>query len=356
MKKTETLAVRRKILSDLLDSVDEFGFAQCPGQHLHTSKDGQRDFRVFGIEGKKMFGSCFHSSCQEAVEAFNDKLQEKLILSNAHYWPWAEEGEDDPDRVVKKRRKKVAPNEKLIKDVVDSVPAGVDRSWLRKQSPVNVDEVDAHKFLSCLYPEPTDRVLIFRNEASQGQLIWEARLPETWQRMFATGCPKGVWFLIQPVTGTYKALDRLKTSYNPQGLSRRSAENVTSFRYLVLESDNIDEGSWIRILASLPLPVVSVTTSGSRSLHAIVWVGAANQQEWEDFRYNIEGLVASLGCDQGALKAVQLSRLPGCMRYVKFDKESGADKPLPGGPAKQELLYLNPHARSATPLWTPKTH
>ncbi|MFK5282923.1 hypothetical protein ACI3PL_25485, partial [Lacticaseibacillus paracasei] len=78
--------------------------------------------------------------------------------------------------------------------------------------------------------------------------------------------------------------------------------------------------------------------------------------EWDAYRYDIEGAVSTLGCDPAALKAVQLSRLPGCFRSVKYNKESDTFEPFADGPHLQELLYLNPNARGTATLWEQHKH
>lgn len=354
-RQEEIFEGRRKLVTELTgNEVDDFGFAACPGAHLHTTRTSYRDFRIFGLRGKRPVGQCFHSQCREVVDAFNERLSEALVLGNLHFWPWADDEADDG--AVKKRRKKVEADPEAIQTIADSVPESVNREWLKANSPVPVAKVDSDAFLRALYPGNDDRVLIFDNETTQGQLVWHPKIDPSWQQRFKHHAHKGVWFLVQPVGGVFVNVQRLRSPFNPTGRTRRAAECVTEFRYLVLESDNVDEDTWVKVLVNLPLPVVSVTTSGSRSLHALIWVGAKKQQEWEDYRFDIEKVVASLGCDQGALKAVQLSRLPGCLRHGKFDKDSQKFVPFAGGPRPQELLYLNPNARGTDSVWTLAKH
>ena len=75
-----------------------------------------------------------------------------------------------------------------------------------------------------------------------------------------------------------------------------------------------------------------------------MYAGFAGRAEWEKFRYDIEKIVVSLGCDTGALKVAQLSRLPGCLRYGKTNKENRFE-PFVEGARLQKLLWLNPSAR-----------
>lgn len=338
------MAVLNKMLGGRMDA---YGFAPCPGRHLHNTRTGARDFRIFGIKGKMPRGTCFHSTCREEVEKFNAQLASELVLVNGHHWPWPDE-EEGTSSV--RRRKRVPADPEAIKAIEESTSKDVTLEWLSSHSPMSID-VGPHTFLSALYPKPEDRVLLFKDEASQGQLVWENKLDPSWQNNFLHTSRRGVWFLVQPVTGQYTTLARLRAPFNPTGRTRRAAECVTQFRYLVLESDNVEQESWIKVLANLPMPIVSVTGSGSRSLHALVRVDAKNQHEWETYRHDIEGAVSTLGCDPGALKAVQLSRLPGCLRHVKYDKATDNFVPFEGGPRMQKLHYLNPEAKGTTTLW-----
>lgn len=351
MNKDEIIEKRREVLSRLVPGgVDSYGFCECPGIRTHTSKNNLRDFQIFGIDGKSPRGMCFHSNCREAVEAFNEKLATELVLANAHYWPWDEASMGTGVR----RRRRVPADLEAIQKVQETTAPVVDVAWLKRKSPVSVN-CGPHEFLSKLYPDPDDRILIFKNEASQGEMLWSPQSDPSWEALYRNN-GKGVWFLVQPVSGRFINLDRARSPRNPAGRTRRAAECVTDFRYLVLESDNVDPDVWAKVLASLPMPIVSIVSSGGRSLHALVWVGATNQVDWEKYRYDIEGAVSSLGCDPAALKAVQLSRLPGCYRAGKYDKASDSFIPFSDGPHLQELLYLNPNARGTSTLWEQHKH
>lgn len=146
---------------------------------------------------------------------------------------------------------------------------------------------------------------------------------------------KGAWFLSNPVTGDFVKLERRKTSGNPQGRTLRSRENLTSFRYLVLESDEAPQDLWISAVVQLPLPIVSIVTSGGKSLHALVRIDAANGEQWSAIKQRIGPALVTLGADKNSLTDVRLTRLPGSYRAEKG--------------RWQELVYLNPNA-DETPI------
>jgi hypothetical protein len=129
--------------------------------------------------------------------------------------------------------------------------------------------------------------------------------------------------------------------FNPRqnSMSRRSEESITAWRYAVLECDHKPKETWLpvwlRILVQLPLPIVSITYSGDKSLHALLRVDAASKAAWDQLvRGRLLPRLVPLGADPQALRAVQLTRLLGCYR----------------GDSLQELLYLNLRAVSG-PIW-----
>jgi len=138
--------------------------------------------------------------------------------------------------------------------------------------------VDTAGFLQALY-RPGESVVCFDNEYSQGCAVWpadEAKLP----RAGKNGC----WYLAQPVDGQYHINPRSLDKDGNAKQSRRSEESVTSWRYLVIESDEAPLRLWLGALVKLPLRIAAIYTSGGRSVHALVRVDAKTQ--------------GALGCDQ----------------------------------------------------------
>jgi len=146
---------------------------------------------------------------------------------------------------------------------------------------------------------------------------------------FAKGHADGVWFLANPVDGKEHFNER------QQRMSRRSEESIRSFRFAVLESDCQPLEQWLRILVQLPLPIVSITSSGGKSLHALVRVDANSKTNWDETIRAIKPKLIYLGADANALTAVRLTRLANCYR----------------GNRLQELIYLNP-SPSGKPIFS----
>jgi hypothetical protein len=211
------------------------------------------------------------------------------------------------------------------------VPSDIGAHWLRRHSPVKVPHLlTPAEYLHAAY-DMGDQVLVFTDYRSQGQELWEKyafRSEPNELRRFVRGHAQGVWFLANPVDGHEHFNER------QQKMSRRSEESITAFRYAVLESDCQALEQWLRILVQLPLPIVSITLSGSKSAHALVRIEATSKADWDQLVGAIKPRLINLGTDIGALTAVRLTRLPGCYR----------------GDRLQELLYLNA-APTGDPIW-----
>lgn len=239
-------------------------------------------------------------------------------------------------------------------------PAGVtiDEAWLAARSPMDVRTTDTAGFLNAVF-EPEDMVLIFTKFGSQGQYMWwrkrayllaarsgipaqrEVKLygGKTEPVVLPKGAPDGVWYLSQPVSGKWMPNPReMDPVTKKPKLSRRSEESVVSWRHLVLEADPEEwvkkdkallaefERCWLGFLAKLPLPIKAIYTSGGKSTHALVSLPCETKERFDARKRLIGPLFSKLGADPAAMKAVQLTRLPGCMR----------------GDRLQKLLYLDP--------------
>ena len=218
--------------------------------------------------------------------------------------------------------------------------AGIDAAWLAARSPIRPDNRTPVSFLQALY-RPGEKVLIFDMFTSQGQGLWTCEKPPFDAReldCFRIGKPCGVWFLVNPVDGELKQNDNGHQS-------TRSAANVTSWRYLLIESDHAEPCDWLAALVQMPLPIAAVYTSGGRSTHALVRVDAESKRHWDQIAASLKPALIVLGADPKAMSAVRLSRLPCCERLGARDKYGGYHAYPSARP--QRLLYLDPAPDSA---------
>jgi hypothetical protein len=211
----------------------------------------------------------------------------------------------------------------------------VDAAWLAARSPIRPDNRTPASFLHALY-RPGEKILVFDVFESQGQGVWtHDGLPYDARELdcFRVGKPCGVWFLVNPVDG--------EPHLNDNGhQSQRSAANVTSWRYLLVESDHAESMDWLAALVQMPLPITAVYSSGGRSIHALVKVDAESKAHWDEIASSLKPALTILGADPKAMSAVRLSRLPCCERLGATDG-AGVYRAYPSA-RPQRLLYLDP--------------
>lgn len=74
------IETRRRIVTEMLGAVDWHGdtrgYCICPGQHLHTTGNGERDCEIH-LDGAPTI-HCFHNSCAGIREAVNRELRSRI--------------------------------------------------------------------------------------------------------------------------------------------------------------------------------------------------------------------------------------------------------------------------------------
>ena len=108
--------------------------------------------------------------------------------------------------------------------------------------------------------------------------------------------------------------------FNPMDGNGVKNDNVTAYRYALVESDSMPIETQNALIREMKLPVAVLVSSGGKSLHAIVKV---NAKDHDTYRKRVEKLYAV--CDKYGLKvdrqnknASRLSRLPGIKRGDKW--------------------------------------
>lgn len=157
----------------------------------------------------------------------------------------------------------------------------------------------------------------------------------TWQTDDGKHLPtKGNWDrtageLIQQLTQSNDDIGSVLGDYNPeagawirfnpldgQGVKN---ENVTEFKYALVESDTMDLEKQNAIMRELELPIATLVFSGKKSIHAIVKVDAANYEEYRkrvDYLYDV-CKKNGLNIDSQNRNPSRLSRMPGVERDGK---------------------------------------
>lgn len=121
---------------------------------------------------------------------------------------------------------------------------------------------------------------------------------------------------IGSVIGDYDQNSGAWIRFNPLDGNGVKNENVTEFRYALVESDDMDLEHQNAIIREMELPVAVLVYSGGKSLHAIVRIDAENYAEYKkrvDYLYEI--------CEKNGMtidtqnrNPSRLSRMPGCVR------------------------------------------
>lgn len=121
---------------------------------------------------------------------------------------------------------------------------------------------------------------------------------------------------IGAVLGDYKEEAGAWIRFNPLDGKGVKNDNVTDFRYALVESDSMDLAKQNAIIRELELPVAALVHSGKKSIHAIVKVDARDYQEYRkrvDYIYTI-CKKNGLDIDIQNRNPSRLSRMPGIMR------------------------------------------
>lgn len=124
---------------------------------------------------------------------------------------------------------------------------------------------------------------------------------------------------IGSVVGDYNQEAGAWIRFNPLDGRGCKNENVTDYRYALVESDSMEIGRQNAIIRELELPVACLVYSGKKSLHAIVRVDAADYNEYRkrvDYLYKV-CQKNGLQTDNQNRNPSRLSRMPGIQRGDK---------------------------------------
>lgn len=136
---------------------------------------------------------------------------------------------------------------------------------------------------------------------------------------------------IGSVIGDYKEEAGAWIRFNPLDGKGVKNENVTDFRYALVESDSMPIEQQNAVMRELELPIAVLVYSGGKSLHAIVKIDAPNYDEYRkrvDYLYKI-CKEQGLDIDKQNRNPSRLSRMPGVIRNGEkqfiVDKNIGKD-------------------------------
>lgn len=134
----------------------------------------------------------------------------------------------------------------------------------------------------------------------------------------------GVWLRVNPMTG-----------------DGTTDKDVSDHRHTLVESDDMSLKDQERMLYELNLPIVCITNSGGKSLHAVVRVDADGPNHFSDIVYQIHGICGKSGftIDSANKNPGRLTRLAGVER----------------GEREQTLMHLKTGAKDFS-TWLRQEH
>jgi len=118
------------------------------------------------------------------------------------------------------------------------------------------------------------------------------------------------------VLGDYNPAAGAWIRFNPLDGNGCKNENVSEFRYALVESDSMELEKQNALIRELELPVACLVYSGGKSLHAIVRIDAANYDEYRkrvDYLYDVLRK-NGMAVDTQNKNPSRLSRMPGVTR------------------------------------------
>lgn len=195
----------------------------------------------------------------------------------------------------------------------------VDKNWIEGEDvvePENWDPVgQLVKYLETLFEASENVGYVTESWEKDGRYLpnkgcWDRTAGELIQQLNRCNSDIGA------VLGDYRPEVGAWIRFNPLDGKGVKNENVTEFRYALVESDDIPIEQQNAIYRELELPIACLVHSGKKSLHAIVRIDAVNYEEYRkrvDYLYNV--------CQKNGLKIdsqnrnpSRLSRMPGVMR------------------------------------------
>lgn len=284
--------------------------------------------------------------CEQKWRGFHDKATEvtgKTIFKMAYDRGWKPErkdgtfGWDDIVTISDRPRTSDAPKiDPIVKVVVDPTTVG------EEQVPDGAPENAAQELIDFLHAvfEPDEHICYVTNEIRQdedgkwkpaGSGISEkcSDVCERLERhkgksdaiamaLTSTKEEAGAWVRVNPLDG--------------EGIGD---SHVTAYRNALVECDDgMSMGRQLALIHSMRLPVAAITTSGNKSVHAVVRIDAADKHEYDE---RVKKLYewcreSGLNVDGQNKNPSRLMRMPGVRRGDKWQRlvQAGA---TPGDPA-----------------------
>lgn len=149
-----------------------------------------------------------------------------------------------------------------------------------------------------------------------------------------------IWFNIQGVPASNAGAWVRINPCTPLPTGKNGAvtnDDITNFRFLLIEWDRIALPIQIALIQRLRLPIAAVILSGGGSAHAWVRMESIDDKKYKEDAQRILDALGPFGVDQQNKNCSRLCRLPGAKRVIKST-----------GDGIQRLLWLNPNVSVMT--------
>ena len=196
----------------------------------------------------------------------------------------------------------------------------VDQNWIEEkeiEAPAdNWDPVrDLTRYLETLFDSTENVGYVTRSFEKDGKYMptkgsWTRTAGQLIEQLAHCGGDIG------KVLGDYNPKVGAWIRFNPLDGKDCKNDNVTDFRYALVESDSMEIEKQNALIRELELPVACLVHSGKKSLHAIVHIDAASYEEYRkrvDYLYDV-CRKNGLDIDKQNRNPSRLSRMPGVMR------------------------------------------
>ena len=294
-----------EVIQETLGSVDWLsdyeGFCQCPGKHLHTTREAKKDCKLYLSPVAAL--SCFHSSCRVVVEETAKRL--RLFIANA---TGAKIGlgskltQEQKDQMAKQRAREALRHQAAC----SRHRVLRDHQWKYSQiqldSPTPVDADSSGQWRSLLGLFAPDDV------------IWTGAVYDSGTTHHASHFrSRDEWLTLTSAPAQFVCASTFKP-----GSYSRGNDTVARRPFLVVESDELDRDTigavfrWMREKVKLRLRCI-VDTAG-KSLHG--WFEFPAEAELDELKV----VLPEFGCDPKMFTASQPCRLPGALRDGRHQK------------------------------------
>lgn len=204
-------------------------------------------------------------------------------------------------------------------DEIGSLPQIIDPNWLEGQDitpPEHWDPVqDLTRYLSTLFDSTENVGYVTQCWEKEGRYMpqrgnWDRTAGQLLEELsICDGDICAVFGDYNPEAGAW-------IRFNPLDGQGCRNDNVTDFRYALVESDTLPIEQQNEAIRRLELPVACLVHSGGKSLHAIVRIEAGNYDEYRkrvDYLYEV-CRKNGLEIDRQNRNPSRLSRMPGVTR------------------------------------------